>query len=311
LTAIASLPNVTFSFHERKIDLPDLPDNIYKILIIQRSLPDSDQNWQKTLEEIHKRGWCVIAEWDDHPDLFAPLIRENFDKAPWASVKHVDGVQTSTPKLKSIITEIRKNKKGYTTEYFENNLIEIPIQLPKNSKFIRIFIGALNREKESGLILEPLNKILKDFEEAQVVILHDKNLFDQIQSDRKEFYPAVNYDRYLAIMQSCHILLAPLDESLGNSCKSDLKFIEASGYGLVTIASPTVYESTISDSVNGFIAHNQDEFEAHLNFLFENPEKIKSIGDAAYEYVKNNRLQSHLTLKKLTFYKKVYTTTFP
>lgn len=224
---------------------------------------------------------------------------------------HADGVQTSTPKLKSIITEIRTNKRSYTTEYFENNLIEIPTQQPKSSKFIRIFIGALNRERESSLILEPLNKILKNFEDAQVVILHDKNLFDQIQSDKKEFYPAVSYDKYLAIMESCDILLAPLDDSLGNSCKSDLKFIEASGYGLVTIASPTVYESTISDSVNGFIAHNQDEFEAHLNFLFENPEKIKSIGDAAYKYVKNNRLQSHLMSKKINFYMEIYQSVFP
>jgi len=74
--------------------------------------------------------------------------------------------------------------------------------------------------------------------------------------------------------------------------KSDLKFIECSGYGVAALASPTVYENTIEDNKTGLIYKTVEEFEEKLVKLIEDIGFRRELAKNAYNYVAENRLLS-------------------
>ena len=55
------------------------------------------------------------------------------------------------------------------------------------------------------------------------------------------FRDRLTYDQYLDLLGSCDVALMPLEGIGGEQYKSDLKFLEASSRGVVSIASPSVY----------------------------------------------------------------------
>jgi spore maturation protein CgeB len=74
--------------------------------------------------------------------------------------------------------------------------------------------------------------------------------------------------------------------------KSDLKFIECAGHGVVALASPTVYERTIAEGVNGLIYRSPEEFEAMLTRLIEDQAGRRQMAARAYEWLRAERLLS-------------------
>ena len=80
LAALQTRVDIEVVYMERKGSIPSLPVDQPKVLIVQRQLPDSESSWAETVDRLHHKGWAVIAEWDDHPDLFAASVRANFDK---------------------------------------------------------------------------------------------------------------------------------------------------------------------------------------------------------------------------------------
>jgi SAM-dependent methyltransferase len=310
LQAIGTMVNVTYSFHDKVLKLPQIPAGVEKIVIVQRALPDSDAQWMLSVEQLHRNGWAVVAEWDDHPSLFAPEVLKNFEKAPWAIVRHADGVQTSTGLLRDEILAVRPDKPSDSVTIFENNLFELPQMREQGLGPLRIFVGALNREADAALILPAINAALKMYDDVYVTVLHDRQLFDAIETPHKDFYAVQPYSGYLDLMSRCDVMLAPLSDTVGNRCKSDLKYVEASGFGLATIASPTVYGATIVDGKTGLIAHDADEFTTKLLAILANRVELKSLGQAARDYVSCFRLQTYLVARKLAFYQKVYRSTF-
>ena len=48
------------------------------LVIWQRPLPESVQQWRLILQGLRSRSCLVLVDWDDHPDLFVPSIRERF-----------------------------------------------------------------------------------------------------------------------------------------------------------------------------------------------------------------------------------------
>jgi hypothetical protein len=150
LAALKTIPDLDVIYMERKGNIPNVPVDQAKVLIVQRQLPDAEASWQETIHRLHQKGWAVIAEWDDHPDLFAPSVRANFDKVPWGSVRLADGVQTSTETLAKVIRKVRldgqsgalhrslRSIPGSTIDdvvVFENCLLELPQERSREDRF--------------------------------------------------------------------------------------------------------------------------------------------------------------------------------
>ena len=85
--------------------------------------------------------------------------------------------------------------------------------------------------------------------------------------------------------------------------KSDLKFIECAGHGVCVLASPIVYSETIRHGKTGFIYYNHADFELYLRHLIVDRDLRHEIADAAYEYVKSERLLCQHYKERYLWYK--------
>ncbi len=304
LLAFGSLVDVEVHYFERSAQIPDLPLDLPKVLIVQRQLPSSLVEWQQTVQRLEAKGWLVLAEWDDHPSLFAPRIKEHFDRAPWASVKAAHGVVTSTPRLAKEIAKVRGDDRILL---FDNRLIELPplksSPTPVGAEAvaaekIAVFFGALNRTQEGIELMRAIAPVFRAYPQAELVVLQDRAVFEAASVDQKRFVPQLSYDQYHQLLAQCHIALLPLADHEGNACKSDLKFIECAAHEMACIASPTVYAASIDEGMNGLIAADVQEFAVALEDLIKNHARRRAIAQSARQYVSEHRLWSQvLTLR--------------
>ena len=257
--------------------------NEAKVFIWQRVSLTYPEDIQKQ-KELLKRGYLIIAEMDDDPLRFPHHEKHNF-----FTYRSCHGIQTSTEPLADCFRQYNPR-----VAVFPNQLAQLPP--PRNylnDNSITLFFGALNREEDWAPIMPNLNRVLDIYKDRiKVKVIYDKNFFEYLQTDQKEFEPFCEYQRYQEIMRCCDIALLPLNLNRFNSMKSDLKFLECAGHGVAVLASPTVYEKSIIEGETGLIYRSPEDFEVKLKELINNTQLRRKLTANAYQWVADNRLLS-------------------
>ena len=110
-------------------------------------------------------------------------------------------------------------------------------------------------------------------------------------SERIVRVPFLAVDDYYLSLARFSINLTPLEESVFNDAKSNIKFLEASVFGVPSICSPAAaLRKVIRHGENGFLASTTQEWFSVLSHLIENPELRHRIGTTA----KKDVLQRYL-----------------
>jgi glycosyltransferase involved in cell wall biosynthesis len=101
---------------------------------------------------------------------------------------------------------------------------------------------------------------------------------------RVERAPFGTFEAYLAQLGSADISIAPLEPTLFNEAKSNIKFLEASVLELPSVCSPrSAFRSVIQNGVNGFLAETEDQWTAALLKLVDSPDERARMSRAAAE----------------------------
>lgn len=322
LASIQTHADVDVIYMERKGNIPNVSIDQPKVLIVQRQLPDSERSWQETVNRLHQKAWAVVAEWDDHPDLFAPSVRSNFDKFPWGSVRLADAVQTSTQRLADAIRKVRQHGEPNDlctpcedVRVFDNRLLDLPQQRPREIRMrnlkdqsgqIMIFFGALNRTAEGLALMRAINPVLKRFDQISITVLHDRQVFEAVDTPRKRFIQRLSYVDYHQCLAQCDIALLPLESHFANQCKSDIKWVECAANQVACITSPTVYGDSIEDGLTGLIADGYDAFAEHLERLIRNPELILDLAERARAKIAAERMLAQTVDARISWYERVW-----
>ncbi|WP_440809292.1 glycosyltransferase [Phyllobacterium sp. 22552] len=104
---------------------------------------------------------------------------------------------------------------------------------------------------------------------------------------RIERIPFTTFEGYLETIASADISIAPLENSIFNNAKSNIKFLEASIVGLPTVCSPAeAFSSVIVDGETGLLASSPTEWEQALLSLVDDPVRASQIGENAYRMVR-------------------------
>jgi len=141
--------------------------------------------------------------------------------------------------------------------------------------------------------MSALNRVLKRYQDSiRVKVLHDRQFFDALDIQNKEFEPFCPYQQYHQVLHSSDIALLPLEPTEFNRFKSDLKFLECAGHGAAVLASPTVYEESIIEGETGLIYRSVEGFEENLERLIRDPEGRHRMVANAYHWVRENRMLS-------------------
>ena len=302
LRSVSSLAGVSVELSSNSLPLGSATREEPRIMIWQRQL----LTYEKSLNQLRKAinaGFVLVSEFDDDPDHW-PAIKENKN----LNFTAMHAVQTSTEILGKKLATINPN-----IAIFENCLEKLPTLAEDKwegfgkGKRLKLFFGALNRQASWKEWMEPLNEILrKTPQKWEIEVIHDREFFDTIQTEYKQFTPTCNYATYMQILKNCHISLLPLEKTNFNAMKSDLKFVESAGSQVATIASPTVYENTIEPHKTGIICREGKDLIEILDELGSNPKKAQEIAAKAREWCKLHRLQHLQTQRRLKWYQTLW-----
>jgi glycosyltransferase involved in cell wall biosynthesis/SAM-dependent methyltransferase len=253
-----------------------------KVFIWQRALLLYPQDIKRQ-QALLQRDFLIVAEHDDDPYYWP----ENADNKFFLFISS-HCIQTSTERLAKHLKQFNPNVKA-----FENQLAYLP---PKRQYAdrdpVQLFFGALNRQNDWQPLMPALNRILRKHKHVVAQVIHDREFFDALDTDQKQFQPFCPYEEYQATLHTCDIGILPLGDTQFNRMKSDLKFLEYAGHGVAALASPVVYADTILAGETGLIYNSPDDFAEKLEELIINADLRQQLADRAYKWVAETRLMS-------------------
>jgi SAM-dependent methyltransferase len=276
-----TIPGVRASSTFREISLPPPAAGEESVLVYQRCVLRCPEDFPPHRELI-RRGYLLVAEMDDDPGRFPQSVEHRF-----FTYRGCHAVQTTTEALAECLRQHNPN-----VVVFPNQLAYLPPprSYPDGDR-VGLFFGALNREEDWQPIMPALNRVLAAYPaRVQVRVVHDRQFFDALQTVAKTFEPLCPYERYETLLRGCDIALLPLAPTGFNLMKSDLKFLECAGNGVVALASPTVYETTIRDGQLGFLYRSEREFEDRLRMLIVEADLRGRTATNAYHWAGEHRL---------------------
>lgn len=146
--------------------------------------------------------------------------------------------------------------------------------------------GTKTHDRDFAMCAKALERVLDECPDA-VFALHGMlelpKSFDRFAS-RIHRVPFVSFSEYSDVISRFDINLAPLEATVFNDCKSNIKFLEAAWNKVPTVASPCAeFRSVIQDGVNGFLASNEEQWHDALRRLVESAEMRRSLGEAAHK----------------------------
>jgi glycosyltransferase involved in cell wall biosynthesis len=297
MTALASQPFVRAAWGAGGVEIPGswAPG----ILILHRQFMDSP-NFIKAIEGRIARGWVIVSEIDDDPHHWPQYVNSDF-----RAFRGVHAVTVTTEPLARMIrqwnphVEILPNAASYLPAASDTS--------PKAGDRVRVFFGALNREKDGGEIVRALSATALELgDRVEFVVVHDRAFFDSLPAGiRKSFSPTLAFDAYMALLASCDIALLPLQDTSFNRLKSDLKFVESCAAGVVPICSETVYGAEARHRDIGIFAHTPADWAEALRLLVEDPDALARRRAAGAAYVRERRMHADQAAVREDLYRRL------
>jgi len=169
-----------------------------------------------------------------------------------------------------------------------------PINSHEDIIFIGYGSGTTTHDVDFEEAAEGVLKILKKYTNVRLIIhghLQLSEAFDKYKSQVIKI-PFMEEDEYYRSVAAFDINIAPLEKSIFNDAKSNIKYLEASIFKVPTIASPRdTFYNIIKNGVNGFLVDTPEEWFNSLEALIKSKELRNKIANAAYTTV--NHFYNH------------------
>lgn len=141
-----------------------------------------------------------------------------------------------------------------------------------------------------------------DFEQAASAIVHMLEKYPDVRfrligklnlpktfldyEEKLEVFPLCSYAEYFGLLAECDVNITPLEPTLFNDAKSNIKYLEASALRLPSVCSPAkAFVDVIEHRANGMIAESTEQWIVAFESLYKNPETAAEMGEAAYKTV--------------------------
>ena len=300
LRALARQPGIQTKVYRHELKLvPPKPD-VQRVLIWQRPILHLNDSYIGSLRKIIDCGYVVVIDWDDDPDRWPVLQAENY-----VSFKMVHAIQVSKPELAEKLRPFNPNIAVFPNMY-ERIMSPSQMALRAHIGGLRMFFGALNREKDWAQLIYELNQILcSDPGFWSVSVVHDRAFYEALElpSECKSFVPTCSHADYIKEMSRCDFAFLPLADNRFNRLKSDLKAVEAAANGLAVLASSVVYQTAVRDGITGGLFSSSQEMIQHLSAWRANPELVKTMGERGYQWVAAERMTAYQVQQRESWYR--------
>lgn len=294
--ALRSDPDLQVSCLNSPAALPPLPVDAPKVLILQRLALTAVEAWRTAVATSIRKGWVVVLEFDDHPDLAASVLGRTADVSEWERFGYVHAVQTSTPRLAEAFRRYNPE-----VQVFANAAFTLP-PFPSGPRPRRVGYAAVKRGGLAVEVARSLDRVSAEFPDLEYLVVGDQAVFDALPTPRKQFVDFAPYEDYLDLLGSCSISLSPLQAGAALAAKSDVKFVEASSRGVLTIASATAYEDAIRHGENGLIARRLKDWAPQLAGALRDEAWQAQMAQSAWQEVRDGRMFAHQIAERHAWY---------
>lgn len=167
---------------------------------------------------------------------------------------------------------------------------EINVSPKKADGLIRIVYGSGSASHDTDFrqAAPAILNLLRARYDVRLTIIGSLNLPEAFSAfdTQIERLPPSDYATYMKRLGNCHVNIAPLEPSVFNDAKSNIKYLEAAILKLPSICSSTAeFARTIEHGQTGFLASTPAEWEEALFRLVEDAELRRQIGQKAHDHV--------------------------
>ena len=323
----------------RPLGHPSLQDKIRLIATTQLSDEKADvvivERWwkpglteaeaQQLVRMIKERGSTLIYTLDDNLldvglDEEGSPIPEEILRATYHFIREANGVIVSTPALKNRLQDLNPNIRVIPNALDERLFLDSSDQDvdrdvdrdanrnvradtgSKGSPIVLGYMGTLTHAVDLAMVVEPLRKILRQFDERVrleiIGVSQDSQKLQALFGDHVRVLDtgdAVHYEqfpRWFRRAARWDIGLAPLTDRHFNRYKSDIKFLDYGVHGIPAIFSNVgPYPASVIHEQNGILVDNEPDawFDGVSRLIDDVPFRQKLAANAR-EYVRTNRL---------------------
>ena len=259
------------------------------------------------LKKIADSGTPYVVDIDDH------WILPKYNPAYWAyrkgikqcvkdSINYADAVITTTPALAKEIRQINENViiasncLDYTHKQWEAEPME------RTDKVKVGWVGGVTHEEDLKLIADQIKGMDIEFYICGYTPGEIWNRIAKSMPDAK-IVEGTSVFEYGEVYRHFDFVVAPLQDTKFNQCKSELKIVEASAYKKPIICS-AVYPYLYHQANDGVLLVTQNDWRTAIQKMIDVGHSVRqSMGVSNYDYCqKHHNLDLH-NLTRLQLYK--------
>jgi hypothetical protein len=283
--AMRSDPDLRIHYHPPPLMQPIRAGRPPSVAVLQRPRSSSPEDCYDFAARAILARQVAVLEWDDHPALIAEMVsNRRLEDSDWEVFRSVHAIQTSTAPLAEVFGAYNPEVRMFPNAVFDL----APFMAGERPR--RVFYGGVTRGAFAAEVAAALRPAIEAYPDTEFWVLGDQGFFDALPTANKIFSGYHAYESYLRNMAECSISLSPLQARPLIETKSDAKYLEAARAGVLTIASPPVYERTIRSGENGFIATTLEDWPRILALVLGDPDLRERVARAAWEDVRAHRM---------------------
>lgn len=271
-------------------------------------------NFKKIIDLLRKKGKTLIADYDDlifgdeNTALVSSAVK-NQTLSPTQAIAafannlqgllEFDKVTTSTNPLAEKARQFNELAHvEVSPNIIPKSIISIhessgTVHIRRPQKTIGYFAGTRSHDKDFPIVADALHRVLSENSDFNLLVVGPVTIPRGIASlPNVNTAPAVNYFHLPHLMTMCSTVIAPLEMSLFNSCKSRVKFLEAALTGCRLVASPIPDMEEIGrDHIT--LASNLDDWYEALSNPYD-CDQAKRQAALNFNFLKNNNNVTNL-----------------
>jgi glycosyltransferase involved in cell wall biosynthesis len=262
---------------------------------------------------LQENGVKLIMDLDDHwetPEGYffhKELTESGLNGRGVELIPLVDMVTTTTELFADLIREHNEN-----VFVLPNGLNHKDPQWEikeSNDSVVRIgWLGSKKRHHDLAIIKDAIDRIYAD-EELKgkfrfVLCGGEKEEAKIFQGEGFKHINGLPASKYGILYDEVDVCLAPIEESLFNTCRSELKISEAGMKKKAFIGQDFgIYPKRITHNVNGLLAKTSDDWYDYMKRLILNPSEIERLGNSLHGYVMERFTMENVTRQRIDLYK--------
>jgi len=172
--------------------------------------------------------------------------------------------------------------------------------------------GSASHLDDLELLAPALTEVCRRHANAVFAFMGDQRLFarffSHLPATQRRYHAPGSLEDYYHFLSTLDIGVAPLAPTAYNLCRSDVKFVEYASRGVAPVLSAVgPYLDYAAPGETALLWGSPQELVGHLSDLVAQGEKRSALAHRAYDYVKQQRLESDSAGQRLGFYRRLLT----